>query len=346
MKTKKYNTKYILILHAIIICSFVSSCKRDREETPPLIITTDATNIGTTTAVSGGTINWEDNLAITGRGTCWGTMENPTIEDHKTADGIGTGDFESLLTGLLPNTSYYTRTYVIKNGRVIYGNLLSFKTENVVTDIDGNIYNTITIGKQEWMTENLKTTRFLNGDLIGTTIPETLEIMFEADPVYQWAYDGKEKNAAKFGRLYTWYAVIDPRGLCPAGWHIPSDAEWTDMENYLIANKYNYDGTTGGNRIAISMASSTEWRYSDELGSAGNTDNADFRNISCFTGLPGGYRNSEGKFVNIGTSGCWWSTTEDFTYNAFYRYLYSYRNDLIKSSFFEFGALSVRCIKN
>ncbi|HAH24458.1 MAG TPA: hypothetical protein DCL77_12020 [Prolixibacteraceae bacterium] len=343
---KKYNSIYILILFAIISCSFVSSCKRDHDENPPLIITDDAINIGSTTAISGGTIAWEDESAITGRGTCWGTVVNPTIEDHKTADGMGTGDFESHLTGLLPNTSYYTRTYVIKNGRVLYGNLVSFTTQDVVTDIDGNRYNTITIGKQVWMAENLRTTRFLNGDLIGTTTPATLDIMFDPDPIYQWAFDGNEKNAAKYGRLYTWYAVMDPRGICPAGWHVPSDAEWTEMETYLIAHKYNYDGTTEGNLIARSMTSSSEWRYSDEVGTLGYPDNTTSGTTSGFAALPGGYRNSEGAFVNIGLSACWWSSSEYKTYDAYYRYLYSSRNDLIRSSYYEFCAVSVRCIKN
>jgi len=215
-----------------------------------------------------------------------------------------------------------------------------------ISDIDGNIYNTVTIGDQVWMAENLKTTRFLNGDEIGTTTPANLEIVFAPDPIYQWAYDGNEKNADKYGRLYTWYAVIDPRGICPVGWHLPSDAEWTIMENYLVANKYNYDGTTSGNKIAQSMASTTGWGYSVETGSVGNTIYPDIRNISGFNGQPGGYRNMEGKFVNIGNSACWWSSTEDYTYNAFYRYLYISRGDLNKSSYIEFSGISVRCIKD
>lgn len=346
MRTKKYTILYLLTFIAMVGCSFVSSCKRDRDENPPLVITVEAKNIGSTIALSGGTIVWEDESAITGRGTCWGTMVNPTIEGHKTDDGEGTGSFESVLTGLLPNTSYYTRTYVIKNGRVIYGNLVSFKTQDVVTDIDGNIYNRITIGKQVWMAENLRTTRFLNGDAIGTTIPATKEVMYESDPIYQWAYDGNEKNSVQYGRLYTWYAVMDPRGICPEGWHVPSDAEWTEMEKYLIANKYNYDGTIADNKIAKSMTSSSEWRYSEEVGTLGYPDNTASSNNSGFAALPAGYRNSEGAFVNIGSTGCWWSSTEYKTYDAYYRYLYSTRNDLIRSSYYEFCAVSVRCIKN
>lgn len=322
----------------------MGGCKKD--ENPPLIITDEAKNIGSTTAFSGGTIAWEDASSITGRGICWGTNPNPTIEDNKIAHGKGPGKFEISLVGLLPNTSYYIRTYVIKNGRVIYGNLVSFKTRDVVMDIDGNIYQTITIGNQVWMAENLRTTRFANGDPIETTTPATLDIMNFPDPVYQWAYNGLESNAAKYGRLYTWYVIMDSRGLCPAGWHIPSDAEWTELENYLSSNNYNYDGSNSGNNMALALTSNMDWKYSEYPGSPGNASYGDFRNKSGFSALPGGYRNNEGRFVNLGTSGCWWSKSEASPYNAYYRYLLSNLPDLSRSSYYEFCGISVRCIKD
>lgn len=99
-------------------------------------------------------------------------------------------------------------------------------------DIDGNVYPIITIGTQVWMAENLKTTRYCNGDLIGTTTPATLDIESESAPEYQWAYDGNESNVTTYGRIYTWYVANDSRNVCPAGWHIPSDAEWTDLTGF------------------------------------------------------------------------------------------------------------------
>ena len=103
---------------------------------------------------------------------------------------------------------------------------------NSVKDIDGNIYRTITIGTQVWMAENLKTTRYRNGDLIGTTTPATLVIEGESAPKYQWAYDGNESNVATYGRLYTWYVATDSRNVCPIGWHVPTDAEWTVLTEF------------------------------------------------------------------------------------------------------------------
>ena len=102
-----------------------------------------------------------------------------------------------------------------------------------VVDIDGNSYKTVKIGSQEWMAENLKTTKYRNGDSIKTTIPSTLDLTNETSPKYQWAYGGIESNVATYGRLYTWYAVTDSRNVCPIGWHIPSDSEWTILTNYL-----------------------------------------------------------------------------------------------------------------
>ncbi|HLN73932.1 MAG TPA: FISUMP domain-containing protein [Prolixibacteraceae bacterium] len=331
-------------MSTIVLITFASGCKKD--ENHPLIITEEAFNIGSVTAISGGTIEWEDALAITGRGICWNTEVNPTIEDHKTSNGKGTGNFTNTLTGLLPNTSYFIRSYVIKNGRVLYGNLVSFKTNDLITDIDGNTYNTITIGNQEWMAENLRTTRFANGDPIATTTPATLPIMYYTDPVYQWAYDGLEKNATKYGRLYTWYAVMDRRRLCPDGWHIPSDAEWTELENYLISNRYNYDGTNSRNKVALALASTKGWSYCESSGSPGNNSYADNRDKTGFTALPAGYRNHEGKFIDLGNSSCFWSSSEAFTYNAYYRYIRSTNKEFVRSSYYEFCAVSVRCIKD
>lgn len=111
----------------------------------------------------------------------------------------------------------------------------SFKKDDIIevpdtiTDIDGNVYNTISIGPRIWMVENLKTTRYNNGDLIGTTTTLNKDITGENNPKYQWPDAGLEENVQTWVRLYTWYAVKDSRGICPAGWHIPSDEDWETL---------------------------------------------------------------------------------------------------------------------
>ena len=195
-------------------------------------------------------------------------------------------------------------------------------------DADGYNYPVVQIGDQVWMAENLKTTRYRNGDPITE----------------QWAYNNDANNAAKYGRLYTWYAATDSRGIAPAGWHVPTDAEWTTLQNYLIANGYNYDGTTTGNKIAKALAATTDWYTYTGTGTPG----ADLtkNNSSGFTALPGGYRYDNGSFDYIGFYGFWWSSTENYATYAWgrslgygYYYLYSYYNP--KSYGF-----SVRCLRD
>jgi uncharacterized protein (TIGR02145 family) len=177
-----------------------------------------------------------------------------------------------------------------------------------VKDIDGNVYPTVTIGTQVWMAKNLKTTRYNNGDLIGTTTPATLNIEGEGTPKYQWAYDGNESNVATHGRLYTWYVATDSRKICPIGWHVPTDAEWTTLTDYLINNGYDYGKGYQRMDIAKSLASTTGWVADDSLGSVGY-DQA-HNNRTGFTGLPSGVRGDDGNFYTMGHIGNWWSATE------------------------------------
>jgi uncharacterized protein (TIGR02145 family) len=102
-----------------------------------------------------------------------------------------------------------------------------------MTDQDGNVYTSVTIGTQVWMVENLKTTKYRNGDLIGTTTPATLNISAEATPKYQWAPNYAESIVTTYGRLYTWYAVTDTRNVCPTGWHVPTNVEWSILTTFL-----------------------------------------------------------------------------------------------------------------
>jgi uncharacterized protein (TIGR02145 family) len=104
-----------------------------------------------------------------------------------------------------------------------------------VTDIDGNVYQTITIGTQAWMKENLKTTHYRNGDAIDTTSPATLDISGESTPKYQWVFENDQSDLSVYGRLYTWYAVTDKRNIAPTGWHVPTDAEWITLKLIFLA---------------------------------------------------------------------------------------------------------------
>jgi uncharacterized protein (TIGR02145 family) len=183
-----------------------------------------------------------------------------------------------------------------------------------VEDVDGNVYKTIKIGSQTWMAENLKTTKYNNGGLIGTTSPAALNITSEITPKYQWAYNGDENNVAIYGRLYTWYAITDSRGVCPIGWHVPTNAERTILNDYLVNNGYGYEG--GGDDIAISIAANTGFEAYSVPGTPGYDQSSN--NSSGFTAVPSGLRASDGRVDGIGQIPIWWSATEYDGVNAYY----------------------------
>jgi uncharacterized protein (TIGR02145 family) len=205
-------------------------------------------------------------------------------------------------------------------------NNIKATTSATVTDIDGNVYHPIVIGTQTWMVENLKTTRYSNGDFIGKTSPDTLDISKEIAPKYQWAYEGDEKNVASYGRLYTWYAVADSRNVCPTGWHVSTDAEWTTMVNFL-----------GGDSIAVSKlkeAGTSHWKSPNTA-----------TNESGFTALPAGNRPGNmyeglGEWVHF-----WTSTESEVKKSAAYRWLMG-RKFIQRDYCPKDCGWVVRCVKN
>lgn len=211
-----------------------------------------------------------------------------------------------------------------------------------VTDFEGNVYPTVKIGNQWWMAKNLKSTKYSDGDLIDTTIPVYLSISGETSPKYQWAYLANEGLAAIYGRLYTWYTVTDTRNVCPAGWHIPSDTEWTTLTDYLISNNYGYEGS--GNDIAKSMASTTGWLLHGIVGVPGN--NQVSNNSSGFASLPGGIREPDGDFLYAGGDSYYWSSTEDGATLAWYRLVDFDQSIIPRGSITKKAGLSIRCVKD
>jgi uncharacterized protein (TIGR02145 family) len=191
-----------------------------------------------------------------------------------------------------------------------------------VTDTDGNVYQTVKIGNQEWTVENLRVTKFNDGSAITKiTSNSTWDSCYYTDiPAY--CYYNNTANAdsiKKFGAHYNWYTVSAGK-LAPTGWHVPSDADWMFLEYYLVSNGYNWDGTTNTNKIAKSLAAKTDWStYSTTIGSIAYdlTKN----NSSGFSALPGGYRLRDGSFNCIGIYGHWWSTTVYSASFAYYRNL-------------------------
>lgn len=199
----------------------------------PTLTTVAISSIGATSAVSGGNISSDGNGNITAKGVCWGTTSGPDITGSKTIDGTGSGSYTSTMTGLTAGTIYYVRAYATNSAGTSYGNELSFTT--IVADADGNTYTTVTIGTQVWLGQNLKTTKFSNGDPIPTTPSLTTDISGETSPIFQWPDNDPSMNdvSSTYGRLYTWYAAADSRNVCPAGWRVPSVNDLESLKTFL-----------------------------------------------------------------------------------------------------------------
>jgi uncharacterized protein (TIGR02145 family) len=330
MKTKNRIWIWNLIVIGLILI-LTNSCSKQKDQgQSPVLITRTVSSIKPTTVNCGGNITSDGGATITARGVCWSTAQNPTIADSKTTDGTGTGTFKSVITGLTATTTYYVKAYATNSAGTGYGDEMSFKTyTGEISDADGNIYNTMSIGTQTWMVENLKTTKYLNGDLIGTTSSPSMDITSESTPKFQWAYAGDPTNVDAYGRLYTWYAIMDARKVCPAGWHVPSDPEWKVMIDFLGG-----EGSAGGKLKEIGL---TYWQ----------SPNAEATNETGFGALPGGYRGIDGTYGSIHLYSNWWSTKEGALIRDAYRW------GVESVSAYAFGAFyskhygfSVRCLMN
>jgi uncharacterized protein (TIGR02145 family) len=292
----------------------------------PILNTTALTAIASTAAYCGGDITDAGLDAVNVRGVVWSTAPNPTVAlTTKTSDGSGNGSYTSTMTGLNPNTTYYVRAYATNGMGTGYGDEISFTTTAGTSDIDGNFYNTVVIGSQEWIADNLKVSKYRNGDPIPTNLNDA-SWQGTTDGAYA-IYDNIPVNDSLYGKLYNWYAVADPRGLCPAGWHVPGDAEWETLENFLGGSS-----VAGGKMKAVSS-----------LWLAPNTDAT---NSSGFTGLPGGYRNAGGAYYFIGYFGFWWSSTQFSTTSAWYRDLFYFDGDVRRNNDPKRLGFSVRCVRD
>ena len=202
-----------------------------------------------------------------------------------------------------------------------------------VKDIEGNVYKTVTVGKQVWMKENLKTTKYNDGKAIPVV---TDDKAWEAltTPAYCWYKNDARANKKTYGALYNWYAV-NTNKLCPGGWHVPTDEEWRTLTTYL-----------GGEAVAggkLKETDTTHWE----------SPNTGATNESGFTALSSGSRNHAGSFDISGSNAlffrsnaCWWSSSGQYDFNAYYRRLYNRLNEIYSSLSVKQSGYSVRCLRD
>lgn len=293
----------------------------------PTLTTSLLTILSDSIVSGGGIIQSDGGSQITARGVCWSVNKLPTIADSQTSNGTGSGSFSSLVTGFSPNSTYYLRAYATNSIGTSYGAEISFSTgKSVVKDKSGNFYHFVTIGSQVWMVENLRTARYRD----STSIPHVdsnSDWNNSVNPGYCWYANDSSLYKNSFGALYNWYAV-NTKKLCPTGWHVPSDAEWT-----TLSDKLGGESLAGGK---LKEAGIITWK----------NPNAAATNETGFTGLPGGFRTAPGEFDQVGSYGNWWSSTAVNTTVANYRYLYFGNGIMTKSFISQKYGLSVRCLKD
>ncbi len=298
----------------------------------PTLTTTAASAITSITATSGGNVTATGGATVTARGICYATTTNPITANSTVVSGSGTGIFTSNITGLTASTPYYVRAYATNSVGTAYGNQVNFTTTSggtggaTVIDIDGNVYDTIHIGTQIWLKQNLKVTHYRNGDSVPNVTGAT-----------QWGslttgaycnYNNDTNNVAIYGRLYNFFTLIDTRILCPVGWHASTDAEWTILETYL-----------GGTSVAggkIKEIGLTHWI----------TPNSGATNESGFTALPSGQRSFDGVYNYIGNYGRWWTSTQNSSMSAWFHSVHYNNFNTARSNFDKTYGYSVRCVKD
>lgn len=232
-------------------------------------------------------------------------------------------------TGLNTASNVYDyRIYAYTANNVSdYSNSASTSTGIIVTDIDGNTYQTVKIGDQWWMAENLRVTHYRNGEAIPN-VTDSTDWTGLSTGAYCF-YNNDANNATTYGSLYNWYAVIDSRNIAPEGWHVPSDVEWRTLVDYL-----------GGSNVAggkMKETGTTHW----------NSPNTGATNESGFSALPGGNRGAQyGYFDDLGNHAYFWSSSEYSSYHGWARALNYNNSEVSLYAGNKHSGFSVRCVKD
>jgi uncharacterized protein (TIGR02145 family) len=229
----------------------------------------------------------------------------------------------------ISNINGHLKINIMKKTILLLAGLAFFVTKinsQTVTDYDGNIYNTVTIGTQVWLKENLKVTHYRNGDSIPNVLDETDWSNLTTGAYCD--YDNSKDTSSKYGRLYNWYAVVDSRNICPIGWHIPTDSNMSTLETYL-----------GGINVTGGKLKETGYSHWE-------SPNTGATNSTGFTAFAGGYRESYGLFTYFRITGNWWSSTEFSSSNAWFRSMGNSYEAVARAEVNKKDGLSLRCLRD
>lgn len=303
----------------------------------PAVTTALPENITTNTVKLGGNVTSSGISPVTARGVVWtlSATAPPTILVNlgKTTNGVGLGTFIDNVSNLTPNITYYVRAYATSLYGTNYGEVVSFTTSPLlytigggVTDINGTVYGSVKLNNQEWATKNLSVTKYRNGNVIPQVQDAT---QWAALTTGAWCYYSYQTaNGTTYGKLYNWYAVNDPRGLAPTGWHVPTNEELISLTDFL-----------GGAAAAgglLKEAGTTHWE----------TPNTGGINSSGIKALPGGYCLANGSFSDLGTKGYWWVADSYNPTNAWCIGLYHNTKTITRAPIDKRQGFSVRIVKN
>ena len=319
----------------------------------PTIQTLVPRHVNLNSAVCGGEVLLEGASPVNRRGVCWSTDEPPTVSDQVADGGEGSGYFTVDLKGLAINTVYVARAFAINSEGTAYGDMVSFKTwaEGEFADYDENVYPSVVIGEQTWMKKNLRVTHYADGRPIQEVSSNWGELP-AGSKAYCWP-NNDSTYADPYGALYTWGAAMDGagsddsnpgevQGVCPDGWHLPSDKEWQELEVFIgmtpeEADSAGYNRERGdGFGGRLKEGGYLHWR----------NPNSDASNYTGFTAVAAGRRGPDGGFRSLSRSASFWTSTEFAPANAWSRGL-NYNNSYInRSSDGKGDGASVRCVKN
>jgi uncharacterized protein (TIGR02145 family) len=303
----------------------------------PTVATSYLTAITFHDAVGGGEVVGDGGAAVTARGVVWSMAPNPTLDHGRTNDGAGTGQFTSRITGLQGSgTTYYARAYATNSEGTAYGVQRAFRTsQGTVSDNEGNVYEIVKIGDQWWMAENLRVTRYRNGDEIPTNLSNHAweNATHGASAIYPHAkvagLNSDAEVVAAYGLLYNWFTVEDPRGICPDGWRVPSNGDWEVLAAGLapgVGNRLKSDRTH--------PASHPRWNAPNNA-----------TNETAWSGVPGGRRLFQGDVSGMGNAGNWLSRTQYDRLHSWSRIL---SGDPVMSANYSYkqNGNSVRCLRD
>jgi uncharacterized protein (TIGR02145 family) len=300
----------------------------------PVVSTGTVTNITVSTATCGGQVIGTGGSNVTARGVCWSTSQNPTINNSHTSDGSDIGSFTSHIVGLSPNTTYYVRAYATNSVGTAYGEERYFATASSatsgpfycgidsVTDYDGNVYHTVEIGQQCWMKENLRTTHYTD----GIAIP--IDTIHSSTVAYRYTPYGDSLLVLTYGYLYNWTAVMhgeptsssnpsEVQGICPTGWHVPSDAEWMELTDYM-GTQPAYTSNCNDDYLAKALSDTEGWYITQNLSNRFTPGfDPTTNNTSGFSAQPAGAFNYS--YEPSGYFAYFWSATECNESNALFR---------------------------